>query len=45
MIEYVPSKCFITRFTAAVSFLVGLCCPAVLNGIDVDVHTVVLLDK
>ena len=45
MIEYVPSNCFITRFRAAVGVLVGPCCPAVLNCIDVDVHTVVLLGK
>ena len=45
MIEYVPSKCFITRFRAAVSVLVGPCCPDLLNCIDVDVHTVVLLGK
>jgi len=32
-------------FRAAVSFLVGPCCPALLNCIDVDVHTVVLLGK
>ena len=35
----------ITRFRAAVSVLVGPCCPAVLNCIDVNVHTVVLLGK
>jgi len=45
VIEYVPSNCFITRFRAAVGVLVGPCCPAVLNCIDVDVHTVVLLGK
>jgi len=45
VIEYVPSNCFITRFRAAVSILVGPCCPALLNCIDVDVHTVVLLGK
>ena len=28
VIEYVPSNCFITRFRAAVSVLVGPCCPA-----------------
>ena len=33
------------RFRAAVSVLVGPCCPALLNCIDVDVHTVVLLGK
>ena len=42
MIEYVPSNCFITRLRAAASVLVGPCCPALLNCIDVDVHTVVL---
>ena len=31
MIEYVPSNCFITRFRAAVSVLVGPCCPALLK--------------
>ena len=31
MIEYVPSNCFITRFGAAVSVLVGHCCPALLK--------------
>jgi len=45
LIEYVPSNCFITRFTAAVSVLVGPCCSAVLNCMDVDVHIVVLLGK
>jgi len=35
----------ITRFRAAVSVLVGPCCTAVLNCIDVNVHTVVLLGK
>jgi len=39
------SNGFITRFRAAVSVLVGSCCPALLNCIDVDVHTVVLLGK
>ena len=29
----------------AVSVLVGPCCPALLQGIDVDVHTVLLLGK
>jgi len=33
------------RFIAVVSVLVGPCCPALLNCIDVDVHTVVLLCK
>jgi len=47
VIEYVPSNCFITRFRAAVSVLVGPCCPTLLNCVDVDVHTgtVVLLGK
>jgi len=31
VIEYVPSNCFITRFMAAVSALVGPCCPALLK--------------
>ena len=31
MIEYVPVNCFITRFKAAVSALVGPCCPALLK--------------
>ena len=39
------SNCFITRFRAAVSVLVGPCCPALVNCIDVNVHTVVLLGK
>ena len=39
----VPSNYFIERFRAAVSVLVGPCCPALLNCIDVDAHTVVLL--
>ena len=43
--EYVPSICFITRFGAAVSVLFGPGCPALLNCIDVNVHTVVLLGK
>ena len=43
----IPSKfnCFITRFRAAVSVLVGPCCPALLHCIDANVHTVVLLRK
>jgi len=45
VIEYVPSNCFIKRFRAAVSVLIGPCCPALLNCIDADVHIVVLLDK
>jgi len=44
-LEYVRNNCFITRLRAAVSVLVGPCCPAVLNCIDVDVHTVVLVGK
>ena len=32
-------------FRAAVSVLIGPCCPAALNCIDVDVHTVALLGK
>ena len=40
-----PVAVFIKRFRAAVSVLVGPCCPALLNCIDVDVHTVVLLGK
>ena len=43
MIEDVLSDCFITRFRAAVSVLVGPCCPALLNYIDANVHTVALL--
>jgi len=45
--EYVglPSNCFITRFRAAVNVLARSCCPALLNCVDVDVHTVVLLGK
>jgi len=35
----------ITRFRAAVSVLVGPCCPALLNCIDADVYTVVSLGK
>ena len=45
MVEYVPSNCFIKRFRAAVSVHVGRCYPALLNCIDVDVHTVVLFGK
>ena len=46
MLEHVPSNCFIINvFGAAVSVLVGPCCPALLNCIDVGVHTVVLLGK
>jgi len=45
VIEYVPSNCFIQYFRAAVSVVVGPCCPALLNCIDVNVHTVVLVGK
>ena len=34
MVEYVPSNSFIERFRAAVSVLVGPCCPALLNCIE-----------
>jgi len=44
-LEYVPNNCFITRFRAAVSVVVGRCCPALLNCIDVDAYTVVLLGE
>ena len=45
-LEYVDSSCVCTeRYRAAVGVLVGPCCPAPLNCIDVDVHTVVLLGK
>ena len=43
MIEYIPSNCFIERFRAAVSVLIGPCCPALLTCIDVDVHEVFFL--
>jgi len=43
--EYVPSNSFIKRLRAAVSVVVGPCCPAPLNCIDVDVHTVVLYGR
>jgi len=43
--ECVPGNFFITRFRTAVSVLVGPCCPALLNYIDVDVHAVVLKGK
>jgi len=36
---------YIYLFRAAVSVLVGPCCPALPNCIDVDVHTAVLLGK
>jgi len=45
VVERVPSNCFIQRFTAAASVLVGPCCPALLGCIDVDTHTVVLLGR
>ena len=45
VMEYVPSNGFITRFRAAVSVLVGLCCPALPSCIDADVHAAVLLGK
>jgi len=52
VVEYVPSNCSIKRFRAALSVLVllhivlvGPCCPALLNCIDVDVHTVVLPEQ
>ena len=35
--SYVPSNCFIERLRAAVSVLVGPCCPALLNNC-IDVH-------
>ena len=41
----VPSNCFIKRFREAVSVLVERCCPALLNCIDVDVHTVMGANK
>jgi len=40
-----PVTVFIGCFRAAVSVLVGPCCPPLLNCIDADVHTVVLLGK
>ena len=36
---------FLVCFRAAVSVLVGPCCPALLNCIDVDVHTVMWANK
>jgi len=39
IVEYVPSNCFVQRLRSAVSVLVGPCCPALLNCIDVDVHS------
>jgi len=35
----------LSSLRAAVSVLVGPCCPALLNSIDVDVYTVVLLGQ
>ena len=43
--EYVPSNSFIKRLRAAVIVLVGRCCPALLNCIDVDVHAAVLYGR
>ena len=40
-----PVTVFIERFRAAVSVLIGPCCPALLNRIHANVHTVVLLRK
>jgi len=40
-----PFESQVQRFRAAVSVLVGPCCPALLNCMDVDVHSVVLLRK
>ena len=46
VIECVPCRnCFCYTSSAAVSVVVGPCCPALLHCIDVDVHTVVLLGK
>jgi len=45
VIVYAPSDCFIERFRATVSVLIGPCCPALLNRIHANVHTVVLLGK
>ena len=42
---YVPINCFIEHLRAAVNVLFGPCYPAVLKCVDVDVHTVVLLDR
>jgi len=36
VVEYASSNCFIERFRAAVSVLVGPCCPALINCIDVE---------
>ena len=43
--EYVPVTVLLNVSRAAVSVLVGPCCPALLNCIDVDVHTIALLGK
>jgi len=40
-----PVTVFIERFRAAVSVLIGPCCPALLNRIYANVYTVVLLGK
>ena len=40
-----PLTVFIERFRAAVSVLIGPCCPAFQNRINANVHTVVLLGK
>ena len=45
VIEYAPVTVFIERFRAAVSVLIGPCCPALLNRIYANVYTVVLLGK
>jgi len=45
VVECISSKCFIKRSSAAVSVLVGPCCPALLNCNDAYVPTVVLLGK
>jgi len=42
---YSNDKFFIERFRAAVSVLIGPCCPALLNRIHANVYTVVLLGK
>ena len=43
--NYVTVALSMKLFRTAVSVLVGPCCPALLNSIDVDVHTVVLLGR
>ena len=40
-----PVTVFIERFRAAVSVLIGPCCPALLNRTHANVYTVVLLGK